>query len=247
MRLTGARSGVVLAVGASAGCAGGIPRASLGRELREAAPAPSKSAEAQQKTPGSPAKETRSGAKESGKVSKENPSANLSFSMGYDDPAQKPAFSRRRSFQAALFGDGTTLPMFLIIARKSRRRPRLTDRALERRSGRLFRAPPPPFRSASRGETGPPSVQERSAGGPNAAKARGVTLGGPASAPASAPARPEVALSVEPGRSTTRSARGRRARDVAPANEPPQVVRAHDPDEMDARRAALDRGQRLGR
>ena len=33
MRLTGARSGVVLAVGASAGCTGkGIPRASLGRE-----------------------------------------------------------------------------------------------------------------------------------------------------------------------------------------------------------------------
>ena len=61
------------------------------------------------KTAGSPAKEAGSGEKESGKVSKENPSANWAFSMGYDGPAQKPAFFRRRSPGAAprggAFGD----------------------------------------------------------------------------------------------------------------------------------------------
>ena len=60
------------------------------------------------KTPGSPAKETGSGAKDSGKVSKENPSANWAFSMGYDDPAQKPAFSGAAP-RGGLFGDRSTL------------------------------------------------------------------------------------------------------------------------------------------
>ena len=63
------------------------------------------------KTPGSPAKETGSGAKESGKVSKENPSANWAFSMGYDDPAQKPASPRFSGAapRGGAFGDRTTL------------------------------------------------------------------------------------------------------------------------------------------
>ena len=73
------------------------------------------------KNAGSPAKETGSGAKDSGKVSKENPSANWAFSMGYDDPAQKPAFSRRAPLlEAARSATGPLYPWFLIIARKSR-------------------------------------------------------------------------------------------------------------------------------
>ena len=78
--------------------------------------------EAQQRTPGSPAKETGSGAKEPGKVSKENPSANWAFSMGYDDPAQKPASpSPGAAPRGGAFGDRTTLS---VVSDNRKKKPR---------------------------------------------------------------------------------------------------------------------------
>ena len=91
----------------------------LALQWRRSDPSPE---EAQQRTPGSPAKETGSGAKDSGKVSKENPSANWAFSMGYDDPAQKPFSPLLPAplLEAARSATGPLYPWFLIIARKSR-------------------------------------------------------------------------------------------------------------------------------
>ena len=97
------------------------------------------------KNAGSPAKETGSGAKDSGKVSKENPSANWVFSMGYDDPAQKPAyprFSRRALPEAARSATGPLYPWFLIIARKSRALIALAVVGKESGAWRRWRAAP---------------------------------------------------------------------------------------------------------